>query len=61
MIAPNEKFTKVITTHPERNMNVCDKFHANPFIGCQNILLKAKKYQRHGDHQSQEDSSTGDH
>lgn len=32
--------TEVITDHPEWDMNLCTKFHGNPFGSCQKISLK---------------------
>lgn len=54
--------------HPEGSMNVCTKFHSNPYYSCRDILLKNTNMNlmvvlkaKSEDLQSQEAISSGEH
>ena len=37
-----QRITKIITFHPEEDINVCSKFHGYQSNSCQDISVKAK-------------------
>ncbi len=66
---PEEKaaIIKVTAVHPLGTMDICTKFHCNPFSSYVDISVKVQMVKlvvlevKSGNHQSQYDSSSGDH